>query len=66
MQTNKYDDLLKRMKKYLIDNCIATEKEVNHFINVYGYNHDTLQGLLEVKTNYKTYTSHKEDYQNTF
>jgi hypothetical protein len=65
-QPNKYYDLLERMQKYLIDNCIATEKEVTHFINVFGNNHDTLQGLLEVKTKYQTFTSHQKDHSLPF
>lgn len=61
-QPYKYYDLLERMKKYLIDNCIATEKEVTHFIDLFGNNHDTMQGLLEVKTKYQTFTEHHNDH----
>ncbi len=50
---------------FLIDECIATEEEIRLVTNINGYNHKTLNDILEVRTGYRSIEQYTgaDDYE---
>lgn len=44
---------LKEQMNFLIENCIATEEEVNIVIKINGYSEVTINDILYAKTGYR-------------
>lgn len=44
---------------FLIDECIATEEELQLVTNINGYNYKALNDVLEVRTGYRSIEQYK-------
>ena len=52
-EVKKMNEEIKRMESYLIETGIATEEEVILVTNIKGYNVETMEDILDVRTGYK-------------
>lgn len=46
---------------FLIEECIATEEELQLVTNINGYNYKALNDVLEVRTGYRNIAQYKEE-----
>lgn len=54
---------LKEQMNFLIENCIATEEEVNIVIKINGYSEVTINDILYAKTGYRDIEQYLENLE---
>lgn len=51
---------IEELYRYIIDNNIATEEELNLIIDIFGYNEEVLNNVLYAKTGYRDIEQHRD------